>query len=47
MLGLPFLVGELTAGSGKEFMIIFLRLFRQVKIIVRGGPKEVGSWGLL
>ena len=34
MLGLPFLVGEFTVGSGEELMIILLRLFRQMQIIV-------------
>jgi hypothetical protein len=28
MLGLPFLVGEFAVGSGEEFVIELLRLFR-------------------
>ena len=47
MLGLPFLVGELTVGRGEELVVVLLRWFRQMQIIVRGCPKEVGSWSLL
>jgi hypothetical protein len=34
MLGLPFLVGEFSVGSGEELAVILLRLFRQMQAIV-------------
>ncbi len=47
MLGLPFLVGKLAVGSGEEFAVKLLRLFRQMQVIVTGCPEEVSSWSLL
>ncbi len=34
MLGLPFLVGEFSVGSGEELAVVLLRLFRQMQAIV-------------